>query len=507
MKTIRVALLLWLTLSNAFAGWSSFYVTPTGSKVNSGSTADDAALVTFVNGNWDASTGIFIGIGADLSAVTVGMFASIYVDGAEISAFVGRITAFNDTTDAVTVSLLTKTGTAPSTSATGRSMKIGGAWMGPSLNTLTNVAGFPFNFVNANLTNTSFEPVMVWIKGNADGSAAYTATNSFAHASNHVNFCGYTNTIGDAGIAVTSGFTNPVPFNLFTVGANDCRFKQLGFYNNGWTPGDASGAYMVNITGTGNRMERVRFFESARTGLRVGGSGTRLLECEFNRCNRDGANGHAQLLITEESAHTRLFVHNSDKPESDSDGILIINDSPETVMINDSIISHNRGVGININNSGANVILNNCTIASNGNHGVVFDVPNSINGSHVEIQNCIFVLNYGYGVSGETNLLWGPMMSTNSFYSNRLGHIAGVNPSFIGGTNFLSEDPFENTATGDFRLKTTGAGALLRGTARGDFLSHTNIAANYSHRDVGALQNTNSAAGGGTTVIQQVILF
>src|SRR5512139_2727305 len=112
--------------------YTEFYCDPVnGSNLNAGSTTDAAAVYTATNGGWDSGTGVFTPAAGDPSAtVSVGMFASVYLDAATVAVFVGRVTAVDSTT--VTVSLTVKIGTAPATSANGRTIKVGGAWKGPN---------------------------------------------------------------------------------------------------------------------------------------------------------------------------------------------------------------------------------------------------------------------------------------------------------------------------------------------------------------------------------------
>jgi len=111
--------------------WSDFYLTPTGNDANAGSTTGDNAVVTVTNKDWDNATGSrFTGANGDFTGVTVGMYASIYLDGATAAVFVSKITGI----DAVNAAYIdvsktaNKLGTAPAAGANGRSCKVGGAW-------------------------------------------------------------------------------------------------------------------------------------------------------------------------------------------------------------------------------------------------------------------------------------------------------------------------------------------------------------------------------------------
>ena len=90
-----------------------------GSNLNAGTRLGDStepgtsASLTYANGTWVASTGVFsIAIGNPVTdGVAVGDFASVYANGSTVTGFVGRVTARDTTT--ITVSLTAKSGTPP----------------------------------------------------------------------------------------------------------------------------------------------------------------------------------------------------------------------------------------------------------------------------------------------------------------------------------------------------------------------------------------------------------
>lgn len=109
----------------------------TGNNLNAGSTTSDNALATSTNGNWDtASANRFVAAGGatPFLSVTVGMYASIYLDAATNAVFVSKVTAVDVGGTYIEVSkTANKLGTAPTAGATGRSCKVGGAWAGTAL--------------------------------------------------------------------------------------------------------------------------------------------------------------------------------------------------------------------------------------------------------------------------------------------------------------------------------------------------------------------------------------
>ncbi len=106
--------------------FTEFYVQTTGSNLNAGSTADNAAPFTYAAGTFVQSTRVFtVASGNPQSdGVTVGMFASIYTTaGATVATFVGRVSAVDATT--ITVDGLVLAGQSDSRAG----LPLGHSWM------------------------------------------------------------------------------------------------------------------------------------------------------------------------------------------------------------------------------------------------------------------------------------------------------------------------------------------------------------------------------------------
>ena len=107
--------------------WGEFYIDPSGSNLNAGSTSATSATSTTTNGSWNRGTGVFIAAsGTPFAATSIGDWASVYPDANSTTPFVGQVTATTSSTQ-ITISTTTKFGTAPTTAGTGISCKIGGA--------------------------------------------------------------------------------------------------------------------------------------------------------------------------------------------------------------------------------------------------------------------------------------------------------------------------------------------------------------------------------------------
>jgi hypothetical protein len=180
--------------------FTEFFCKTTGSNLNGGALASgaepaDAAVYTCTNSNWNGTDTFTPTDGSTpANTVTAGDFASVYLDGATVSVFVARVEAVAaGVNGAITLSGGALGGTAPAAGATGRTIKVGGAWKGPNA-----AEQFPFNFMTSVMTNGAGLLPRVNLKA---------GTYSITAAINHntvggfpgVKFQGYTTTPGDGG--------------------------------------------------------------------------------------------------------------------------------------------------------------------------------------------------------------------------------------------------------------------------------------------------------------------
>src|SRR3990167_7616154 len=201
-----------------------------------------AASFTYASGNWVQATGVFTVASGDPASdgVAVGDFASVYADGSTVTGFVGRITARDATT--ITVSSTAISGTKPTDGTGDRTLKVGGAWLGPNA-----ASGFPFNFIAEACTNAADNPVRV----NFKNDATYSITAAMTHTLiGPTFFQGYTTAYGDLGRATIDGGTAGASYVLLTFsgsGTAMCFGLDLIFQNNGAT-GSANGVNWGNDT-------------------------------------------------------------------------------------------------------------------------------------------------------------------------------------------------------------------------------------------------------------------
>ena len=456
--------------------FTEFYSQTTGSNLNAGSTTGDAAVFTFANGNWDSTTGIFIATGADLSAIAVGMFASVYLDAATVGVFVGRITAVNDTTDTITVSLTAKSGTAPATGATGRSIKIGGAWKGPNA-----AVAFPFGFITNTLTNAAGDYPRVNLKS----GTTYSITAAMTHANaGSVTFQGYTTTVGDGGKAIIDGGTSGASYILLLVSGNDNFLTDIIFQNNGAT-GDEEG---VRITGS--RGQCLRVVANSIRGNGLNGVGTVLfVECETYACNQANSSGKGGVLTNADAILIRCFSH--DNAGSNSSGFRTYGISAN---FQDCVADSNGGDGFLLDEWGI-YTLSGCDSYNNGGNG--FKLANDAIATYY-LESCNAVKNGAYGINGSTAQVRNGAIINCGFGSGTQANTSGTTTGLsamveTGSINYASNvTPWVDPANGDFRINLAAA----KGTGRGAFTQTApSYAGTVGYPDVGAAQHLETPGG------------
>ena len=368
----------------SFFSRTEFYVQQTGSNLNAGSTTSDAALATYTNSavaGWNSGTGVFeVASGNPVSdGVTVGMFASVYVTaGATVATFVARITAVTSTQ--ITVSLTAKSGTAPSTDTAGaRTLKVGGAWAGPS-----GSVGFPFTFVAGTMTNAAGAAPRVNYKNTAD----YTSTANWAITAAGIT-ChqAYASTPGDGGRARIKGPTTGASYSLLTLSSSYVTIADFDFQDNGAT---GSSALVSNPTTT-NMLLRCSAHGSRGRGIDSTALSS-LVECEGYDCNKNNSTYTGGLHIATAGSHVvRCAAHNN---RNGTNGSGMTSDT--SIYFTECLFFNNQNNGYETN-ADTNITLDNCDVYDNGGHGLLFSGGSTTMLS--SIRNCNFVSNGLYGIN------------------------------------------------------------------------------------------------------------
>lgn len=508
----KAALLLSVLVAQqvaAFAALTEFYVQTTGDNTNAGSTTSDLAELESINGNWNSGTGVFIcSGGTDLSGVTPGEWASVYNDGASTTVFIAKITNVNDGTDTITVSTTVKSGTAPTTSATGRTLKVGGAWKGP-----TGTVGHPWVFMQNTAIDNAGEKPIVYFK---DGT--YPVTGALGtHANAGILFEGYDTTPGDAllGTAIslpiidgTGGAANS-PFTLLIQDGDGCVFRWFHFKGNvppGTTPGvSVAGTSILESTANNPIYDRILFTDSWRAGLKIDASGAYIVECEATDCNMDDASDFGGFWSIGPSTFERCISYRNNAAGAGGDN-LGFNFNPgtgEIITAINCIAAENSKHGFQAQGGNGSVVLKGCISYDNTDSGFYSTGTGS---SLWVIENCIAYGNSDYGFLRSTAADGATMIRNNGVGANGVAVSSNIGAEFITGTITLTADPFTDAANGDFSLNDdAGGGALLKNLGRGVF---PNMAGDYSettlaYPSVGLEPQPAAGGSAGTAVIIQ----
>ena len=458
--------------------------TRTGSSTEPGTTAD----LTYASGSWDAATGVFTVASGNPSSdgVAVGDFASVYSDGSTVTSFVGRVTAVSTTT--ITVSLTAKAGTAPTDGTGNRTLKIGGAWAGPS-----GTSGFPLTLSTlASLVNAASDANRVNMKNNA----TYFITSAITTASNGpTTIEGYTSSYGDGGRFILDGGTSGASYVLLTLSGLAYTLRHAILRNNGAT-GSASG---LETSGANNILEDVVVNSVRGNGISATSASTIFVECETYSCNQSNTASLAGFRgnISGALMYLRCIAH--DNSGSNTRGFMVTNGNPTFI---DCISDTNGSNGFDLRTNALQACIVSCDAYNNSGDGMFIGA--AVRGLRLESSN--LVKNGGYGLNSDA------VFSTTFPSIGRIvncGFGSGTQANTSGATNGLGQfvvsgsvtyaadmTPWVDPANGDFSINLGDA----KGAGRGTF---TQTAASYSgtvgYPDIGAAQA--AVSGGGSRMV------
>jgi hypothetical protein len=470
MKRLLVTLLLIPSL--AFGTFTEFYCQSGGSNLNAGSTNNNTALYTSTNGGWNSGTSVFTptdGTNPVSAGVAVGMFASVYTDGASVGVYVGRVSAVTNSANGTITVPSPGFGTAPSTNASARTIKVGGAWQGPN-----GASGFPFTSANYgnNKDSTSHQ-----VRTNLKNDQTYLPTSSFAFVSSgspHV-VQGYSSSVGDTGLATFDGSTSTGAI-ITDLGISGTDVSNLKF-----TTSISSGSTDLVTSSKVNHYTRCVFTGSRNNGLNVQGSGSVVTECEFYGNNTANTASKAGLFLLGNTLVKRSFIH--DNTGSNTIGCLVTGNGN---IIDHSVIATNGKYGVSITSSLTGVVntVSNCDIYNNGSDGI--NIATALT-SEVWIENTNFVKSTGAGINNVSvvnfgyvyNCAYGAGTQANGS-ADTLNNL--TQPSFV--TYASNTTPWIDPANGNFAI-TPASAAVAAG--RGAF---TTTASSYGptvgYPDIGA---------------------
>jgi hypothetical protein len=446
-----------------------------GSNLNAG-TLDGAAeaatapLKTYTNGGWNSGTGVYTPAAGNpvTDGVVVGQFVSVYTDGAAApTGFVARVTAVSATT--ITLSTTAKSGTAPTTAGTGITAVVGGAWVGP-----VGTSAFPFTFLTSALVNVAGNLSRINLKSDQQ----YNVTGAAGNVAGSVNYTveGYANTFGDGGFATIDGGATGTIYQWLSFGATGTVWRYIVFQNNGNAGSNTA------FIGGGSALFYRCWFKNFRasfweTGSALGVGGI-FVECEGSGCNQSNSNPNAQGAgpIASNSSGGNVVIRCHLHDNNAGSNCFAIAGGGGGCVVRDSIIRNNtRGISY----AGTVTIIERNTLFNNSSHGISLG-----SNTTAYVRDNTLVNNGGFGISGTNGFF-----QNNAFFGNTSGQYSSATTGLREGTITLTDDPFVNSAGGDFRLNSVaGAGAACRGAGIGTFLVN-GVVTVIALPDVGAAQH------------------
>lgn len=388
--------------------FTNFYLIAGGAgsaDINAGSSIG-AAQATTTNGNWNAATGVFIAAsGTPFASTIVGDYASVYVDGATVTLFVGRVTAVTSSTQ-ITVDVTTiKYGAAiPTTSATARSCTINGSWNTEQVLAAGGLATF-----------TVPQSTKINIKGNLTLTANRTISMAGA-TTTPLWFSGYNTTPGDLDNDTTNSLAKPIwTFNA-TFGLSSTGTHQL--YTSLSVAGNRSNfIWQINATAPVRllrcRIENVSSNASAHT-FTPNGSAHSIQYCWFKAPTTGTSNGVVDTLGAS-------YVYGC---IAEGGGLAGFSGTSNGVVYTNCVCLNNTGVGI-LATTGA-FKASGCTIYNSTSDGIKWSGTPTTGGAH--ITDCLFNICGGYGINNASGT------NTNNVfrYGNKFFTITSGNENGFG---------------------------------------------------------------------------
>lgn len=472
--------------------YTEFYCNAsTGNNLNSGSDAGSATY-TSTNGNWNGSSTFTPTDGTNpvSAGVTVGQFASVYNDGASAPAvFISRITAVtNSTNGAITVSTTAKAGTAPTSSATGRTIRVGGAWKGPNAG-----SGFPITFSGTTLSqaiNANSDQVRVNFKNNATYSI--TSAISGTTQSTELLLQGYGSSVGDGGKATIDGGGNNI--SILALGGNTDLFDFI-ISNTGVTTGTGTG---IAGSSANNCLFRVVVHDIRGGGIIFSSiTGAQLIECEVYAFNKSNTSANPGISIGSGDIVKRCYVH--DGTGSNCDGIQTVSGSGNFV-IDECILDTLGGNGVLVSGGSSGSmhgVISNSDFYNNTGAGIKISTAAGMYILYIENNN--FIKNGTYAIDGGASFsrLFGYMFN-NGYGSGTQANGSGnyhTTGSLVlddaTGTNTAvtyasNQTPYNAPTTGDFSIVLATAISAGRGAFTQTDGTNTGT---VGYPDIGAAQS------------------
>ncbi len=476
--------------------FNEFFAINGGSNLNAGADhtglePGTTALYTATNGGWNGTTTYTPTDGSTpASTVTVGDFASVYVDGATVAVYIARVTTVNaGVNGTIVLSSTIRFGTPPSSLGTTRSVKVGGAWQG-----FNGTSIFPLTLATpSGLTISNVRP-----RFNLKNNQTYTMTAGITVAVGETAILvqGYSSTPGDLGKStIDFGATTG---NLWTNSAG-----KIGYTDIIWSTSAASatGSLFAAGSSSGVVLHRCVAHGAQGAGFNFGSSGgySMAIECEAYDCNKSNTGSLGGFTVTNSVAPvslTRCYSHNH-AAGANADGFF----SQGMTILSNCIADTCAGRGFNMSISSTNTVgvLEMCDAYNNTGDGITWsgnDTP--------FIENCNLIKNGGWGinVSGAVGVVFFGYVKNCGFGAGTQANSSGtinVVGSIIetGHLDYASNvTPWVAPATGDFRISLPAAVSVGAGSFTQTGNSKTGA---VGFPDIGAAQSLHFVAVSSTS--------
>ena len=302
---------------------------------------------------------------------------------------------------------------------------------------------------------------------------------------NPYSFIGYTTTRGDNGQVTWTTSTNSIDLVDFSDAYN-VKFQNFIFTSTAGTPGNGFQASAgANSTST-------YVINCSFSGFNVGILGNYTVNWAFQGLYL--INSRVTASVSHGVLNSgNMYIFGSKFDNNGGDGVQFNNSSSggNWLVVSNSIFYKNTVNGLNnLSANGTSVIaIFNSDFSTNTQVGLLMAAANF---PAVQIANCIFDANTGFGISAGTTpggLLYPWLSYSNAFYSNTGGTTQNLAPGI--GTITLSASPYVSAGTNFALNTTTGGGKLLINTGFPGVMP-----GGTGYTSVGALQPQASSGGG-----------
>lgn len=481
-------LLVCVAAMTSRAAFTEFYCQSTGFNTNSGSTTSATATYSSVNGNFDG-TSVFTPTDGSTPAskVSVGDWAALYNDGASTAAAIARVTAVAaGANGAITVSTIAKAGTVPTSSATGRSISIGGAWRGPN-----GATSFPFNIAAGTLTNASGNAPRINMKNTATYSITAGITYATADNLTVLTVQGYASSPGDFGKCKWDGGTSGASYNMLNVSGKNTLWADIDYGNNGAT----GTADLVTSSGTENQWIRCVFHDCRGNGIFLASGPATVTACEAYNCNQANATGTGGFML-QASGITAAYCIAHHITTASSRGVGFELDGGINLIRCISAFNDYGG------RSTADVKqeLMNCDFYRNTVDGMAFQ-QGGTDPLDLSVINCNFLRNGGWGINFGGPYAIGNIINCgfgSGSHANTSGDIHSIGGVHIlGSVTYASGvTPWNAPDTGDFSIVLAAAKGTGFGTFTQTYTTST-WTGTAGSPDIGAAQHLGGGSAGG----------